>query len=533
FNGKNEDHLSNTVQNGKVNSEFDLLGNSKENIQEITQEMIDKFINDPNRPKSLVEQWAIERGLPLDQVGDFIGVFEREAIEENRIQKRTLQEQEKFDLDLVNFHKHKQLMGSQWNIKKSDYLQKIRRSSTIIESLQNYKDFKYIKNNLDALDYLIDDLKLKENNVITTEQQLDQFINQLGDRKNFIVYRIVNKYTGLERHGESDDIPAFKHRLLGYFSESKKPGEHAFRNELFNALNLQELINKEVKRTDLVSRFFNTFYVELWVCDTKVEMDALELFNQLYYNRADTDILSDLAVNEHFNPVYGNSFYNSKGAFSSAGDLIKLFKYSLSADLVRQTHGNIIASTLTDNCERYLNGKTFTIRVNNKIIDITFDKGSSLIDMRQLTYEEALRQYTIAISRKESDTDNRYYSDNKLSGKQKKDLIWTAEGPEGKVIGLFYGIGNGLSESYFENIETFTDWFDNKGENDDEVISIDNRPSMNQISSLVYDAIVAGNYHKTMLKNIYEYKVIINGETFSFTIEIDNNNRITKITPVE
>lgn len=477
------------------------------------------------RYESLVEQWAVERGLPLDQVGDFIGVFERDTTKENKIQKRSLPEQEKFDLALVNFHKHKELMGSQIGVKKSEYLQKIRIKPKIIKKLQNHKDFKKISKNKDALNYIINKLVLNENNVITTEQQLDQFINQLGGDRNYIVYRIVNKYTGLERHGESDDIPAFKQRLLGYFSESKKPGDHAFRNELFNALNLQKLINKEIKRTDLISKFFNTFYVELWVCDTEVEMDALELFNQLYYNRADTDILSDLAVNELFNPVYGNSFYNSKGAFGSAADLLKIFKDSLPSDIVRQTHGNILTSTLTDNCERYLNGKTFTIRVNNRIIDITFDKENSLVDMRQLTYEEALRQYTIAISRIESDTDIRYYTDIKLSGKQKNDLIWTAEGPDGKVIALFYGIGNGLSESYYTHIDKFSEWFTTE-------LNPNIRPSMNTISQIIYDAINRGNYRQTTIDNKYEYQFRLNGKIYRFLIELDNINRIKEIKPI-
>jgi len=56
-------------------------------------------------------------------------------------------------------------------------------------------------------------------------------------------------------------------------------------------------------------------------------MDALELFNQLYYNRADTDILSDLSINDLMNPVYGNSFRASRATFRTAVEFLDSNNY--------------------------------------------------------------------------------------------------------------------------------------------------------------------------------------------------------------
>ncbi len=56
----------------EVNSQSQKDGKTIENIGEITQEMIDKFLNDPNRNIPLVEKLAREQGLPIDKVGDFL-----------------------------------------------------------------------------------------------------------------------------------------------------------------------------------------------------------------------------------------------------------------------------------------------------------------------------------------------------------------------------------------------------------------------------------------------------------------------------
>lgn len=425
----------------------------------------------------------------------------------NGIEKRTVKEQEYVYMELVKNHPNRDKMGSLQDITKSQYLLKIKG---VIKNLQNHKDFRNKKRNSEALDYLVDELKLKDSYRIKDVHQIESLIKNLGKDDVYIVYRFVNKETGLERHGETlqELLERIGQYIIGSEDLTKSPSGPYYQ-DISNALKLD---TQQLTKQAQIEEFFNNYEVEIWLCDSKVEMDALEIFNTLYYNRAEgTKILSDLGVNNRFNEVYGNTASGKKAAVKTADELLECFKQSLSdEEVLRQTGLNTIQYINRRYIQKYFNGKIEYV-INGRNIRIKAE-----------SYNDALKQYTVAASRVQSDTDRTYIRNNKVYFGE--DLIWTLGGPEGKIIGLFYGMGDGLSESYFRHLDKFSEWFRIE-------MNIDTRPSMSLISETVHKAIMEENYRR-IGENIYEFKFDLNKEVHSFIIKLDNRNRIIEIIPI-
>lgn len=362
--------------------------------------------------------------------------------------------------------------------------------------------------------------------------------------KKFIVYRYIDPQTGVERHGETmrELLERINEYVLNSQNLETKPNGpfHQLINERMNLTNNK---NKFTTAEERFNAFLKQFSIEIWICDSKVEMDALELFNTLYYNRAEFSnyenreraaILSNLDVNGRANGVYGNSVWN-KARIDNAWDIIDCLEQSLSEDEMLKQFGLKDADYLSrEYIRQYFNGENeYMIEGEPVNLDARIE-GSGRVDTQSYRYIEALRQYTLKVARKTSEgnrmKDVEYCSDNKISDEQQGDLIWTVEGPQGQLIGLFYGLyGNGLSQSYYNNLDGFKSWF--RAEDNAELQNPDFRPSMKDISDKVYKVLNKQNYRQ-IAENEYEYYFVNKyGGIFRFSIMLINN-RIDKIIPI-
>ena len=176
------------------------------------------------------------------------------------IEKRTVKQQEELDIELVKNHPNRDKMGSLQDNTKSQYLLKIKQ---IFKKLQNHKDFRHKKRNMEALEYIIDDLELKESYRIESKKQIESFIKNLGKEEIHLVYRFINKETGLERHGET--LQELLERIGQYITGSEdltiRPSGPYYQ-DISNALNLDK---QQLTKQAQIEEFFNNYEVEIWL----------------------------------------------------------------------------------------------------------------------------------------------------------------------------------------------------------------------------------------------------------------------------
>lgn len=461
---------------GMVKSESRLLGKSHEiSLTEYAKNLIEEFGFIPMGGIKLPDgsnSWEITYDRSWVSK-----IYDESHSEVNELkyglEKFGILQQEKHDDRLADNHPNRKSMGNLLKLTKREFLQLLRSSENVINDFYNDKHFTHRDQNLKALKYLLTALKLEslESYRIKSIDDITSLNRHFGGEID-IVYRIIDKDTGLEYHGETfrDLILRIKEHITKY-----KKGEGGnFHDDILTSL--KSGIVTYHSETELLSAFFNNYEVEIWICKDRVEMDALELLNQLYYNRKEGETyLSNLGINNNYNQIYGNG-PKHEASIKSAYDLFNAFKQSLSAEEML-----VLNDKISD--IKYINRRYIISYFNGKN---TYLVEGRKITIKATTYNEALRQYTVEFSKKNSYEDSRYLNENGLN-EFKKDLIWTLKGPEGRLIGLFYGIGDGLSESYFRHLDKFSEWFRTE-------MNIDTRPSMSLISETIYKAIMEENY---------------------------------------
>jgi hypothetical protein len=389
--------------------------------------------------------------------------------------ERTAKERELYDLIDGLFHPNRESMGSKWDKTESEYLNFIRSDEVFSEILNN-KEFRYVKEELEYIKS--DEFQLRESYQIRNIHELRALLNKIGTQNNFLVYRFTNLESNLERHGETTNI---ENRISGYIRDSKNPAIHPFFNDIFTALTLGDhLDNWErnyIKDTRLDFEFFDKYKVEIWVCDSEIEMHATELFNTMYHNRADNKIQTSLAVNNYFNKVYGNSVIR-RAAISGMNDILDSLHQTLTRSEIEGRFGVITGET----------------------------------------YPLALKQYILQTAKIEQSTDNNHLSLHDLSNLKREDVIWVdkvkLDNNVEYTIRLDYGFyndedsGRGFISSLWKNKEKFQYY----------------GSTAQSISHISLTAIKEGQIRK-INEDRYIIKFQYNGNTFGFLefiIEIEN-----------
>jgi hypothetical protein len=436
------------------------------------------------------------------------------------IEMRTVEQQEELDMSLVNLHPNRENMGTLMHRTKSEYLNKLNSDPIVQDKLEKHPHFQNNEKNLKALYYLFDDLTLKESFRIVGKEQLKTLMKKLEGTNKFIVYRFINKKTGLERHGETT------RELLERITEYHRGAEDLSRSPkgaFFEQMNLNLEMDKHSFTTseDRFESFFGNYEVEIWICNSEMEMHALEILNILYYNRkSGTDILCDLGINNYYNEIIGN-LNRPKGQEAIVGtamDMLSLFDQALLPHEFDRGY-----SRMNYYCLVYLEGRTLTtkqgVNVHFSRNDFPSSYDIKAPETKAELYDKFLKYYVIETCKRDATFKL------KPEFQELDDLIWVAKDKEGNELALSYGYrideyeGEGFIHSFINSRDHFNYWIS-------ETIKPVQKLSIYKISKILYEIIVEGNLLSDR-NNIRKYQ----HRTLDLTIKITflDNGVIKKV----
>jgi hypothetical protein len=287
---------------------------------------------------------------------------------------------------------------------------------------------------------------------------------------------------------------------------------NAFEENLANYFGFSKGENLKKDTSFFIDEFFNGYEVEIWLCDNRLEMHALEDLITLYTNRMDNDKGYDLRKNNFFNPIVGSLFESL--AMIEAYNLEKL------ESLVLESFDRALPREMVYN--RFL-------KEGIKISESTFD--SYCEKLTGTTYYNAMNKYIILKASISSNLDARTRSwlSKKFSKEKLNTLLWTAKGPDGSLKPLFLGSHlsadseNGFLHSFLKHRSKFAKWFIR-----------DNRqplPTCRMVSEVVYNAIKYNDF-SSWGNNRFKYNFIYKLKPISFNIEFNSKTgEIEKIEP--
>ncbi|MHA1986970.1 MAG: hypothetical protein ACW98D_10055 [Promethearchaeota archaeon] len=368
----------------------------------------------------------------------------------------------------------------------------------------------------------------QESYMVKDRQSLEKLINSLNQERLAngesgvwgVVYKITDPRTGLQRVGktESKSDFLFIDRLKSYIGNAQKVSQpnirlNTFEENLADYFGFSQGENLEQQAKSFIDEFFKGYDVEIWLCDDKVELFALEVLITLYTNRISNEVGFDLRKNNLFNKVVGPLIYN----------LEKIKAYNIDK----------LESILTKCFDRALTKEMAYNRFVEegiRVSDYTFDKYCETLT--GTTYYNAMNKHIIEEASISSDLDARTtaWLKDKFSKEKLSTLLWTAEGPDGNIKPIFLGFhlsddsGNGFLHSFLEHRSKFAKWF----------IRANNRQplvSCRMVSEVVYNAIKYNDF-TPLGNNRYMYNFIYNLKPISFIIEFNSiTGEIEKIEP--
>lgn len=165
----------------------------------------------------------------------------------------------------------------------------------------------------------------KENYKVKDYQHLTKLINSINQERTAegksrvwgLVYKITDPRTGFQRIGETESEKTFLFidRLKSYINMAKKISQtnvrlNNFEKNLADYFGFSQGQNLEKDISSFIEEFFVGYNVEIWLCDNRLEMHALEDLITLYTNRINNDKGYDLRKNNFFNPIVGSLFEN-------------------------------------------------------------------------------------------------------------------------------------------------------------------------------------------------------------------------------